>query len=45
MDKNKQMGNLNKEITELLTKIKKYKKRIYELEAKSPKKSAFSELA
>lgn len=31
MEKNKQIANLNKEITDLLTKVKKYKRRVYEL--------------
>jgi hypothetical protein len=36
MEKNKQIVGLNKEITELIMKVKKYKKRVYELEYKSP---------
>jgi hypothetical protein len=40
MEKNKQIVCLNKEITELFTKAKQYKKRIYELESKSPIRTA-----
>lgn len=39
MEKNKQIVGLNQEVTELLGKVKKYKKRVYELESKSPIKA------
>ena len=39
IQKDKKINELNQEVTSLLTKTKKYKKKLYELELKSPLKN------
>lgn len=39
IEKDKKINELNQEVTSLLTKTKKYKKKLYELELKSPLKN------
>lgn len=39
IEKDQKINELNQEVTDLLVKTKKYKKKLYELELKSPLKS------